>query len=220
LTPKDVHEKNMPSRLEFTKEDFDPAWRESQKLLPVLQQTKIADGFNGIFSFTPDGGSIVGQAPHLDGFWVAEAVWVTHSAGVARAVAQVLTTGASDIDLTDCDLSRFEEVQLSRPYVHETSQQSFVEVYDIIHPLQPKESPRNLRMSPFYSRQQELGAFFLEVGGWEIPYWYEANEGLVKYLPDDWQPAERDPWSARFHSPIAAAEAWKVRNAVGVYDMA
>lgn len=220
LTPKDVDDKNMPSRLEFTTEDFDPAWRESQKLLPVLQQTEIDDGFNGIFSFTPDGGSIVGQAPHLDGFYVAEAVWVTHSAGVARAVAQVLTTGASDIDLTDCDLSRFEEVQLSRPYVNETSQQSFVEVYDIIHPLQPKESPRKLRTSPFYSRQQELGAFFLEVGGWEIPYWYEANAELIKSLPVDWQPTERDPWSARFHSPIAAAEAWKVRNAVGMYDMA
>ncbi|KAH8690147.1 dimethylglycine dehydrogenase precursor [Talaromyces proteolyticus] len=220
VTSKDVDEKNMPSRLDFTWEDFEPAWEETKRLLPVLQDCEISDGFNGVFSFTPDGGPIVGQAPHLNGFYVAEAVWVTHSAGVARAVAEVLTTGSSQIDITECDLSRFEEVQLTQTYISETSQQNFVEVYDIIHPLQPKESPRNLRTSPFYARQRELGAYFLEVGGWEIPYWYESNAELVKYLPAAWQPVKRDTWAARYYSPIAAAEAWKMRNAVAMYDMA
>lgn len=219
LTPDNVDEKNMPSRLEFTPEDFDPAWKESKTLLPDLKDTEIADGFNGIFSFTPDGGALVGQHPHLDGFFVAEAVWVTHSAGVARAVAEVLATGRSEIDLADCELNRFEEVQLTPNYVKETSQQNFVEVYDILHPLQPKESPRNLRVSPFHARQRELGAFFLEGGAWERPYWFEANEKLVKDLPAEWQPVERDAWSSRFYSPIAAAEAWKTRTAVAMYDM-
>ncbi|KAF7510855.1 hypothetical protein GJ744_005955 [Endocarpon pusillum] len=219
LTPKAVDEKNMPSRLEFTLEDFEPAWEESQKLLPALQDTEIADGFNGIFSFTPDGGPLLGQAPNLDGFYVAEAVWVTHSAGVARAVAEVLTTGRSSIDLADCELSRFEDVQLTPEYIRETSQQNFVEIYDILHPLQPRKSPRNLRVSPFHGRQRELRAFFLEAGAWERPYWYEANEKLIKDLPPQWQPVERDAWSARYYSPIAAAEAWKTRTAVAMYDM-
>ncbi|KAF7591453.1 hypothetical protein BBP40_001556 [Aspergillus hancockii] len=219
LTPKHVDEKNMPSRLEFTSDDFDPAWKETQLLLPALRETQIADGFNGIFSFTPDGGPLVGQAPNLEGFYVAEAVWVTHSAGVARALAEVLTTGRSQIDLTECELSRFEEIQLSREYVNETSQQNFVEIYDILHPSQPKESPRNLRVSPFYYREKELGAYFLELGGWERPFWYEANAELIKYLPTEWQPVERDAWSAQFYSPIAAVEAWKTRNAVAMYDM-
>ncbi|KAJ5899084.1 NAD dehydrogenase [Penicillium taxi] len=219
LTPKDVDEKNMPSRLEFTPEDFAPAWEESKNILPALRDTEIEDGFNGIFSFTPDGGPIVGQAPNLDNFFVAEAVWVTHSAGVARALAEVLTTGQSQIDLTECELSRFEEVQLSRSYVSETSQQNFVEIYDILHPLQPKESPRKLRTSPFHARELELGAFFLELGGWERPFWYEANVSLLKSLPQEWKPVERDAWSAKFYSPIVAVEAWKTRNAVAMYDM-
>lgn len=219
LTSKDVDDRNMPSRLEFTPEDFDPAWKASQQLLPALQQTEIADGFNGIFSFTPDGGPIFGQAPNLDGFYVAEAVWVTHSAGVARALAEVLTTGRSQIDMGECELSRFEDIQLSRAYVNETSQKNFVEIYDILHPSQPKESPRNLRTSPFFSRQRDLGAFFLELGGWERPFWYEANAELVKFLPAEWRPVGRDTWSAQFHSPIVAAEAWKTRNAVAMYDM-
>lgn len=88
-TPEDVHHKKMPSRLAFTAEDFDPAWSESKTFLPALKQTEIDDGFNGIFSFTPDGSPIIGQHPTLEGFWVAEAVWVTHSAGVGRCVAEV-----------------------------------------------------------------------------------------------------------------------------------
>lgn len=217
--PEHVDEQNMPSRLQFTGEDFDPAWKVSQDLLPALRETQIADGFNGLFSFTPDGGPLIGQAPNLDGFYVAEAVWVTHSAGIARAVAEMLTTGASEIDVAECELTRFEQVQLGRDYVNETSQQNFVEIYDILHPLQPRESPRDLRVSPFYTRQRELGASFREVGAWEHPSWYEANAGLLKCLPPEWRPVERDPWSARFFSPIAAAEAWKTRKAVAMYDM-
>ncbi|TKA72838.1 Dimethylglycine oxidase [Friedmanniomyces simplex] len=218
-TPEHVDEKNMPSRLDFTAEDFEPAWKASKKLLPVLREAEIAEGFNGIFSFTPDGGPIVGQHPTLDGFYVAEAVWVTHSAGVAKAVAELLTTGRSEVDLSDCDLARFEEVQLAPAYVSETSQQNFVEVYDILHPMQPKESPRNLRVSPFHARQKELGAVFLESRAWERPQWLEANADLLPDLPAQWQPVDRDVWSARFHSPIVAAEAWKTRTAVAMYDM-
>jgi dimethylglycine oxidase len=219
LTPHQIDEHNMPSRLEFTPEDFEPAWKASQELLPSLRESEIADGFNGIFSFTPDGGTVVGQSPDVDGFYVAEAVWVTHSAGVARAVAELLTTGRSTIDLAECEVSRFEEVQFARTYVSETSQQNFVEIYDILHPLEPRESPRNLRVSPFHARQRELGAFFLEGGGWERPFWYESNAPLLEELPSEWQPVARDPWSARYYSPIAAAEAWKTRTAVAMYDM-
>lgn len=218
-TPKHVDEDHMPSRLEFTPKDFEPAWKLSQELMPALRESEIATGFNGILSFTPDGGPIVGRSPTLDGFYVAEAVWVTHSAGVARALAEILTTGRSQLDLAECDITRFEQVQLTPSYIDETSAQNFVEVYDIIHPLQPRESPRNLRVSPFFARQRDLGAYFLEAGGWERPAWYENNAKLISTLPDRWKPVERDTWSARYYSPIAAVEAWKTRTAVAMFDL-
>ena len=217
--PATISEHNMPSRLDFTVDDFLPAWEATKRILPALSESNIEDGFNGIFSFTPDGGSLVGESKELDGFFVAEAVWVTHSAGIARAVAQLLTTGRSDIDLGDCDIHRFEEVQLTPEYVSETSQQNFVEIYDVLHPLQSKLSPRNLRVSPFHARHKQLGGFFLESGGWERPYWFEANAELLKEMPDSWLPPARDAWSGMFSSPIAAAEAWKTRTAVAMYDM-
>ncbi len=116
----------------------------------------------------------------MDGFWVAEAVWVTHSAGVAKSMAEWLVDGVTTIDLHDCDVNRFEAHQLAPEFVRMRDCQNFVEVYDIIHPLQPMEEPRPLRTSPFYPRQQELGAYFLEASGWERPQWYEANAPLLR----------------------------------------
>ncbi|KAA5834977.1 FAD-dependent oxidoreductase [Saccharopolyspora hirsuta] len=217
--PEAGDEAAMPSMLPFTEEDFAPSWEHSKELLPSLRDAKIDTGFNGIMSFTPDGGPLVGESPDLAGFWVAEAVWVTHSAGVARAVAQLLTEGRSELELHGCDVNRFDEIETTDAYVEETSQRNFVEVYDVLHPLQPKLSPRDVRVSPFHARQRELGAFFLESHAWERPHWYEANGRLVKELPPEWQPPSRDAWSAMFHSPIAAAEAWKTRTAVAMYDM-
>jgi dimethylglycine oxidase len=215
----DVSASAMPSMLPFTDEDFAPAWEQCKLLLPCLETAKIDNGFNGIFSFTPDGGPLIGESPDLAGFWIAEAVWVTHSAGVARAVAQLLVHGRSDTDLHDCDVHRFEDIQVAPEYVNETGQQNFIEIYDVLHPLQPRLSPRDLRVSPFHVRHQELGAVFLERRGWEVPHWYEANARLVKDLPTEWVPPERDAWSAQFHSPIAAAEAWRTRTSVAMYDM-
>ncbi|MDQ0620620.1 GcvT family protein [Arthrobacter globiformis] len=216
---EEMSEHRMPSRLDFTLADFAPSWEDCQDLLPGLHATQIQDGFNGIFSFTPDGGPLMGEAPELDGFFVAEAVWVTHSAGVAKAMAELLIEGQPETDLHGCELSRFEKVQTSDEYVSETSQQNFVEIYDVMHPLQPKESPRDVRVSPFNIRQKELGAFFLEASAWERPHWFEANRALLDELPAEWQTPERDDWSAMFSSPISAAEAWKTRTAVALYDM-
>ncbi|WP_370086590.1 FAD-dependent oxidoreductase [Streptacidiphilus sp. MAP12-16] len=214
-TPQTLPTPQMPSMLPFTEEDFVQPWADSQALLPALARTKVEEGFNGIFSFTADGFPLLGESPDLRGFWVAEAVWVTHSAGVARAMAEWLVEGTPRTDVHECDLNRFEPVQLAPAYVHERSCQNFVEVYDILHPLQPMEQPRPLRVSPFHTRQRELGAFFLEATGWERPHWYEAN----KDLPEVAAVPGRGAWASRYWSPIAGAEALATRERVAMYDM-
>ncbi|MFJ8828075.1 FAD-dependent oxidoreductase [Streptomyces sp. NPDC102467] len=210
---------DMPSSLPFTEEDWAPSWEACRTLLPALRNTDIEEGFNGVFSFTPDGMPVLGESRALRGFWLAEAVWVTHSAGVARAVAEWMVDGYASTDLHECDLHRFEDVQRSPAYVRERGAQQFVEVYDVIHPLQPMDRPRPLRVSPFHARQQELGAYFLEGGGWERPHWYEANAPLVQESGEAEKTKERDPWSARHWSPVVAAEARVTRERVALYDM-
>ncbi|GGM86204.1 sarcosine dehydrogenase [Lentzea pudingi] len=205
----------MPSEIGFTPEDFETSWDAAVDLLPVLGDSKVEEGVNGLFSFTPDGNPLLGEHPDLQGFWVAEAVWITHSAGVAKAMAEWLVDGQPDIDLHGCDLNRFEDVQRSPGYVHERSCRAFVEVYDVLHPLQPAENLRPLRTSPFYERQQELGAVFLEASGWERPHWYEANATL----PEVAEIPERNEWASRFWSPIAGAGALVARKRVAMFDM-
>ncbi|WP_204009670.1 GcvT family protein [Sphaerimonospora thailandensis] len=206
----------MPSVLTFTPDDFADAWTETRRLLPATRAAEIAEGINGLFSFTTDHLPLLGESPDVRGFWVAEAVWVTHSAGVGRAMAEWLVDGhCSSFDLHDCDLGRFEPHQLAPDYVLARDCQNYVEVYDILHPLQPMEDPRPLRTSPFYQRQRELDAFFLEAAGWERPQWYGANAHLLDGrdvpVPND--------WAARYWSPIVGAEAQVSRESVALYDM-
>jgi glycine cleavage system aminomethyltransferase T/glycine/D-amino acid oxidase-like deaminating enzyme len=205
----------MPSSLDFTPVDFAPSWADATALLPDLDGARITDAFNGIFSFTPDSFPLMGEHPGLRGFWVAEAVWVTHSAGVARAMAQWLIDGRPEVDVHECDLARFEESQLTPEYIEERSARNFVEVYDILHPLDPPVSPRPLRVSPFHTRQVELGAVFGEGAGWERPLWFTANDDL----PEVARVPSRDAWAARFWSPTAGAEALVTRDRVAMYDM-
>lgn len=210
-----AQDRDMPSSYPFTAQDWAPGWEDCRRLMPALRESEVEEGFNGVFSFTPDGMPVLGESRALRGFWLAEAVWVTHSAGVARAVAEWMVDGRPSLDLHECDLTRFEDAQRSPAYVRERGCAQFAEVYDILHPLQPMEEPRPLRVSPFHARQRELGAYFLEGGGWERPHWYEANAPLV----DGIRLPERDAWSARYWSPIAAAEAKATRERVALYDM-
>ncbi|MFJ3656465.1 FAD-dependent oxidoreductase [Streptomyces nigra] len=205
-----------PSVLDFTEDDFAPAWTETRSLLPATREAKVEDGINGLFSFTTDNFPLLGESPDVKGFWVAEAVWVTHSAGVGRAMAEWLVDGhCSSFDLHECDVNRFEPHQLAPEYVLTRDCRNFVEVYDILHPLQPSGEPRPLRTSPFHVRQREHGAYFLEAGGWERPQWYASNARLLngRSIPTP------DDWAARYWSPIVGAEAQATRETVALYDM-
>jgi glycine cleavage system aminomethyltransferase T/glycine/D-amino acid oxidase-like deaminating enzyme len=210
---EDLPESEHPSMMAFTPDTFAESWAAAADLLPALADAERADGFNGVFSFTADGFPLLGESRDVKGFWSAEAVWVTHSAGAAKAVAQWIVTGRPGIDLHECDLNRFDPAQLSPAYLRERAVRSFVEVYDIIHPLDPP-SVRDVRVSPFHQRQTELGAVFGEAGatGWERPLWYGVNRPPQA-------PRPRDAWSARHWSPIAETEARTTRERVALYDM-
>lgn len=207
--------KGMATVHPFTPEDFGPAWSDARALLPALEQTEIVEGMNGLMLFTSDGMPVLGPSNEVDNFWVAEAVWITHSAGVGRAMAEWMIGQVPSVDIRAADLRRFEEFAHSPSYVGERGAQNFREVYDVVHPQQPPEHPRAVRTSPFYPRQQELGAVFLEANGWERPHWYEANTSLVDGRTIS-QPGE---WAGRYWSPIVGAEHQITRQRVALYDM-
>ncbi|MEO8477948.1 MAG: FAD-dependent oxidoreductase [Actinomycetota bacterium] len=199
----------------FTPEDFADPWELARELMPPLRAATLERSFNGVFAFTPDGYPLIGEHPELRGFWVAESVWVTHSAGVGRVVAEILVDGAPSIDASPADLSRFERPELDPAVFEARCDDSYRDVYAVHHPAEGHTSARDLRFSPFAPRQRELGAAFFDGAAWERPRWYEANAGLLQGL----DLPSRDEWSARYWSPISAAEHLAVRSRAGLFDM-
>jgi glycine cleavage system aminomethyltransferase T/glycine/D-amino acid oxidase-like deaminating enzyme len=208
----------QPSLMPFTPDDFRVAEDETNRLLPELAgRMHPADperSINGMFSFTPDAGSIVGESATVRGVWVCEAVWVTHGGGMGRQVAEWMTAGEPSYDLAEADVNRFYPFMMTPPFVIERGKQQYREVYDIIHPLQQMERPRKLKLPPWYERQRELGAEFFSAAGWERPQWYAANHVLSGAV---WE--TRDGWAARNWSPAVGAEHLAARERVGLFDI-
>jgi glycine cleavage system aminomethyltransferase T len=210
----------MPSLMPWTPGDFDVAEAEAGRLLPALKgRLRPADperSINGMFSFTPDAGSIVGESARVRGVWVCEAVWVTHGGGMGRQVAEWMALGEPSLDMAEADANRFYPYSTTPPYVLERGRQQYREVYDIIHPRQQMLRPRKLRLTPFFARHVELGADLVTGAGWERPEWFEANRALV---PPEAPWLRRDDWAARFWSPIEGAEHLATRSGSALFDL-
>jgi glycine cleavage system aminomethyltransferase T/glycine/D-amino acid oxidase-like deaminating enzyme len=213
-----IAQSDSPAILPFTNEHFAESLADARERIPSLCEVDLAGSFNGLFSFTPDGFPLLGEAPGVRGFWLAEAVWITHAGGVGRAVAEWITEGTPSIDLRECDVARFHPHAVTRPYVNARAYRQYVEVYDVIHPLQQVAHPRSLRVTPFRTRHEDLGAVWFESAGWERPHWFAANEALLNgpYAPD-WPP--RSGWTAQHWSNIIGAEHKATREGVALFDL-
>ena len=207
--------KIMPSVMEFSPGHFETAHQAAVELLPALRGAELAYKINGIFSFTPDGMPVLGESLGVHGCWVAEGVWITHGAGVGKVIAEWMTHGSPSIDLREADLNRFAPHAHAPSYIKARGAQQYREVYDIIHPLQQIQHPRNLRLSPFHPRLQKQGGVFFETAGWERPQWFESNARLL----EGHNYRTRCGWEARYWSPIQAGEHWATRNNVALYDL-
>jgi len=199
---------------DFPDELFANALEYAADLLPALAGRRLVRRLNGVFSFTPDANSLLGEWPDLRGLWLAEAVWVTHGGGAGRLMAEWLVDGAPSYDVREVDVRRFARHVYHHAYIRRRGIQQYREVYDILHPLDQFTEPRNIRLSPFHRRQEELGAVFFEGAGWERPRWHESNARL---LADRSWP--RGPWAMRNWSPINGAEHMAAREAVALMDL-
>ncbi|HWK47701.1 MAG TPA: FAD-dependent oxidoreductase [Stellaceae bacterium] len=205
----------MPSLMAFTPEHFEECHRASINLFPCIEGKGLADSFNGIFSFPPDGMPLIGEYQDLPGFWVAEGVWITHAGGVGRAVAHWMAEGDPGADLREADINRFHPHQTTRDFVLRRGAQQYREIYDIIHPAYQITDPRDLRVTPVNPRQRSLDAHFHESAGWERPQWYGANAALLDRFPV----TARTGWAAVEWSPIIGAEHLATRAAAGLFDL-
>ncbi|GAB7189898.1 hypothetical protein NUM3379_06040 [Kineococcus sp. NUM-3379] len=75
-------------------ERFDDVITRARSLLRPASRLEPQQRVNGVFAMTPDNLPFLGPHPDLDGVWMAQALWVTHAAGAARALADAMTRQA------------------------------------------------------------------------------------------------------------------------------
>src|SRR5579871_5324277 len=210
-----------PTELPFTQEDFEQQMEDALELIPEVlndESVGIKYAINGLLSLTPDGLPLLGEAPEVKGLWSAAAVWVKEGPGVGRAVAEWMTHGESEIDLQSSDIARFYDCQKTRTHVRARSAEGFNKTYGIVHPSEQWESNRGVRLSPFYEREQALGAVFYEAAAWERPHWYASNETLLEEFGDRINRREAE-WDSRWWSPIINAEHLAMRERAAMFDL-
>ena len=134
-----------------------------------------------MFCFTPDAGSIVGESAKVRGFWVCEAVWVTHGGGMGQQVAEWMATGEPSYDLAEADANRFYPFQThaARTCWRAGSSNTARSTTSCIR-CSRWRSRASLRLTPFHARHADLGAEFFTGAGWERPQWFEANERAAR----------------------------------------
>jgi glycine cleavage system aminomethyltransferase T/glycine/D-amino acid oxidase-like deaminating enzyme len=210
-----------PTELPFTQDDFDPQLAQALELMPELlgdEKVGIRYAINGLISMTPDGHPLLGELPDARGLWSAAASWIKEGPGCGRAVAELMSGKVPSVDVHEADAARFYPAQQTVAHVRARAREGFNKMYGIVHPAEQWESSRPQRLGPMYERERDLGAVFYETAGWERPFWYESNAGLVdKYagrLMD--RPAE---WESRWWSPVINAEHLAMRDAAAVVDL-
>ncbi len=210
-----------PTQMPFTQDDFDAQMEDALELFPdilTVEGAGVRHAINGLLSLTPDGNPVLGETVEVSGLWSAAAVWIKEGPGVGKALAEWMTHGEPEIDLHGADVARFYPHQRTVAHIEARTSEGFNKTYGIVHPREQWASSRPARVSPFYARQQELGATFYEAAGWERPQWYESNASLLDEYGDRIEERAHE-WDRRWWSPIINAEHLAMRDRVAMIDL-
>jgi glycine cleavage system aminomethyltransferase T/glycine/D-amino acid oxidase-like deaminating enzyme len=208
-----------PTELPLTMDDFDPQMEEAIELMDMLGDAEIKYAINGLLSLTPDAMPVLGETPEVRNLWSAAAVWIKEGPGIAQMVAEWMTYGYPRIaDPHSSDIARFYPHEKTEHHIYARCAEHFNKTYGIVHPREQWASQRDMRRSPFFAREEALGAVFFDARGWERPQWFESNADLLERHPDQCRPRPHE-WDARWWSPITNAEHLHLRDHVGMVDL-
>ena len=207
--PEDFEFDTLPEDYEH----FEPILEFAMNRVPLFQTAGIHTFFNGPESFTPDDRYYLGEAPDLDGYWVAagyNSIGIVSSGGAGMALAEWIDEGRAPFDLWDVDVRRAQPFQRNRRYLKERVSESLGLLYADHYPFRQVETARGVRRSPVHEHLRQRGAVFGETAGWERANWF-AREGQEREYRHDWQ---RQNWFRNQRDEHMA-----MREGVGLLDM-
>ncbi|WP_193176708.1 GcvT family protein [Oricola nitratireducens] len=223
--PRDILEKEQarlsPSQRDLDMEQIIEPLERAMELTPILGELGYNEShsFNGLLQVTTDGGPSIGESQKVRGLWYAVAIWVKDGPGMAKLLADWMTDGRTGIDHHAIDYSRFYPHQLEEQYIEDRCYESAFKIYNpAVHPREPYTKGRNIRTSPFYEREVELGGHFMELGGWERAHGYAANEHLLEKFGDR-VPVRENEWDNRHFWRVSNAEHMELSENCGIINL-
>ena len=190
-----------------------PFLEDAFERYPVMKTAGIKTFFCGPESFTPDGSYLLGESPEVDGLFLAtglNSLGILSAGGVGSIMAELLTTGNSSQDITGMTIARTRPHQSTRAFLGARIPKSLGYTFTFGPlPHWHHKTARNMRRLALHDRYAALGAYFHDLSGWEMPYWFSPDtpQPKVEYT------FARQPWHA-----LSAREHHATRNAVGLFD--
>ena len=223
--PRDLLEKHearlSPSQRDLDMEQIIEPLERAMELTPILGELGYNEGhsFNGLLQVTTDGGPSVGESQKVRGLWYCVAIWVKDGPGFGKLVADWMTDGRTHIDHSRIDFSRFYTHMMNEKFIKDRCTEAAQKIYNpAVHPREPYATGRNIRRSPFYEREKELGGYFMELGGWERAHGYAANEHLLEKYGDR-IPVRENEWDNRHFWRVSNAEHLALSEDCGIINL-
>jgi len=220
LLPKE-QARLSPSQRDLDMEQILTPLERAIELTPILGELGYDErrSFNGLLQVTADGNSMLGESQTVRGLWYCVAVWVKDAPGMGKLLADWMTDGRTPIDHARIDVARFYPHQLDEAFIAGRCGEAAQKVYNpAIHPREPYATGRNIRRSPFYEREKELGGHFMELGGWERAHGYAANDHLIERYGNR-VPVRENEWDNRHFWRVSNAEHLALSDDCGIVNL-
>jgi len=198
--------------LEEDWEHFEILMDSALHRIPALHGAGIRKLYNGPESFTPDNQFILGEAPHVRGFFVGagfNSVGIASAGGAGLALAEWIVEGEPTKDLVGVDLRRFAPWHGNHRFLRSRVAEVLGLHYAVPWPNRELETARPFRRSPLHDRLAARGACFGSRMGWERPLFF-ATGGATAELDYTWG---KPRWLE-----ASVREQRATRNAVAVFD--
>lgn len=223
--PRDLLEKEQsrqsPSQRDLEMEQIIEPLERAMELTPILAELGYDErrSFNGLLQVTADGGPSFGESRKVRGLWYNVAVWVKDGPAYGKLLADLMTDGRTEYDHAKLDYGRFYEHQMNEDFIAGRCGEAAQKVYTpAVHPREPYATGRNIKRSPFYEREKELGGYFMELGGWERAHGYAANEHLLEKYGNR-VPVRENEWDNRHFWRVSNAEHLAMSEDVGMVNL-
>ena len=169
-------------------------------------------------AMTPDATPLLGPIPGIHGLCVAAGLSLNGfggAGGIGRAIAEWITGGETELDLTSYRAWRFGRVHRDPVFAAEQAREAYRYYYLLRYPLDQDEWGRPKRVSALYSRLQDLGCVFGVKNGWERPDYFRPGRPWRRAGAEQrefgW---ERPPWFERLREEHEA-----FRERAGIIDL-